>query len=202
MWLARHPMKKRLAVVSIIIISLWSLTSVWQSASAQGRRGFGRNKAQATDRWYTFIGPDGDFTLAFPRKPNREQDTQGLVTLIRAYAVMTETGMHFSVNFQDLGGDPRSRRNNEYDLTAEEMMADAARDRGERVVQIHRVGRNIIDMELWQTVRGTGNNINYWTRNIVRRGRAYTLGCGSLINNQEVNKSICRRFFNSMRFTR
>jgi hypothetical protein len=196
-------MKKRLVAISVIVISLWSLSAVWQPAVAQeGRRHPGRNKAQAADRWQTFTGPDGDFTLAFPQKPNREPDTQGVVTIIRAYSVTTESGMHFSVNFQDLGGDPRARRNNEYDQSAEEMMADAARDQGQRVVQIHRIARNIIETELWQTLPETGNNINYVTRNIVRRGRVYTLGCGSVINNQEVNKTICQRFFNSVRFTR
>lgn len=199
----RHlMMKKRLVAISVIVISLWSLSSVGQPAVAQGRRGSGRDKARAADRWQTFIGPDGDFTLAFPQKPTREQDDQGLVTMIRAYSVTTESGMHFSVNFQDLGGDPRSRRNNEYDQSAEQMMADAARDRGERVVQIHRIAGNIIETELWQTPPETSNNINYLTRNIVHRGRVYTLGCGSVINNQEVNKTVCRRFFNSMRFTR
>ena len=110
--------------------------------------------------------------------------------------------MHFSVNFQDIGGDPRARRNNENDPMAEEMMTNAARQRGERVVQVHRIAKNIIEMELWQTALGTGDNINYLTRNIVHRARIYTLGCGSVINNIEVNKTICRRFFNSIRLTR
>jgi hypothetical protein len=110
--------------------------------------------------------------------------------------------MHFSINFQDLGGDPRTRRNNEYDQTTEEMMADAARERGERVIQIHRLARNMIETELWETEPQTGHHLNYLTRGILHRGRIYTLGCGSVIDNQEVNKTICRRFFNSIRFTR
>jgi len=195
-------MKKKLAVILIIIISLWALTSVQHPTVAQGRRGFGRNTTRIASQWYTFTSPDGDFTLAFPRKPSREQDDQGPVTLIRVYSVTTESGMHFSVNLQDIGGDPRARRNNEYDSMAEEMMADAARGRGEQVVQIHRITRNIIEMELWQTAQETGDNINYLTRNILHRGRVYTLGCGSIINNQEVDKTMCRRFFNSMRFTK
>ncbi|MDT5124147.1 MAG: hypothetical protein QOC96_3629 [Acidobacteriota bacterium] len=135
-------MKKRLAVI-LTIISLWDLAAVRQPAAAQVQRGSERSTTPVAGQWYTFTGPDGDFTLAFPRKPNREQDTQGVVTLIRAYSITIESGMHFSINFQDLGGDPRARRNNEYDQTTEEMMADAARDRGERVVQIHRRARSL-----------------------------------------------------------
>jgi hypothetical protein len=195
-------MKKRLAVILIIFISLWDLTSVRHLAVAQGQRGSHPDTASAAGQWYTFASPDGDFTLAFPRKPSREQDGQGPVTLIRTYSVTTESGMYFSVNFQDIGGDPRARRNNKHDSGAEEMMADAARSRGERVIQIHRIAKNIIEMELWQTSQQTGDNINYLTRNILHRGRVYNLGCGSVVNNQEVNKTTCRRFFNSMRFTR
>lgn len=195
-------MKKRLAVILIMSISLLDLTAVRYLAVAQGQRGSNRDTASVAGQWYTFTSPDGDFTLAFPRKPSREQDSQGPVTLIRSYGVTTESGMYFSVNFQDIGGDPRARRNNEPDSRAEEMIADAARGRGERVVQIHRIARNIIEMELWQTSQLTGDNINYVTRNILHRGRVYNLGCGSVINNQEVNKTTCRRFFDSMRFAR
>jgi hypothetical protein len=28
----------------------------------------------------------------------------------------------------------------------------------------------------------------------------YTLGCGSLVDNKEVERAVCRKFFNSLRF--
>jgi hypothetical protein len=195
-------MKERLATPVIMIISLLVITTFRQPTLAQGRQDSERNTKTVAGPWYIFTSPDRDFKLAFPRKPSREPDDQGLVTLIRAYSVTTENGMHFSVNFQDIGGDPRARRNNTYEPMAEDMMTDAARQRGERVVQVHRIAKNIIEMELWQTAQGAGDNINYLTRNIVHRGRIFTLGCGSVINNIEVDKTICRCFFNSIRFTR
>lgn len=169
---------------------------------AQKRRKSRQRAASAATARYVFTSPDHDFTLTFPRKPNREADEEGVVTLIRKYAVDTEKGMRFDVNFQDVGGDPRAPQNNEWASYLEQMATDAARRRGERVVQIHRIGKNIVEMEIWQTVPENGANQNYLDRSILRQGRVYTLGCGSLINDKEVDRTLCRRFFKSMRFTR
>ena len=121
--------------------------------------------------------------------------------MMRMYALNTEKGMRFSINFQDLGGDPRSAQNNEWAPYVEQMQTQAARNRGERVVQIHRLTKNVIEMESWQTVPQTGANQNYLNRSIIWRGTVYNLGCGSLVNNEVANKVICRRFFKSIRFT-
>jgi hypothetical protein len=54
--------------------------------------------------WYTFIGPDGEFSLAFPAKPERSNsDAEGPVTSIRQYQVSAKAGNHFSINRQDVG---------------------------------------------------------------------------------------------------
>ena len=99
-----------------------------------------------------------------------------------------------------MGGDPRSRDANEFGLEDESVAAVAARDRGERVVQVHRVAKNIIEMEVWQPVKDTPNKLHRLDHAILRRGRLYTLGCGSLIDNKEVDRAVCRKFFNSLRF--
>lgn len=160
-----------------------------------------RSTASLPHRWYSFISPDRDFTLAFPKKPNREQDTPGPVTSIRLYTVTTENAMTFSINFQDVGGDPIARQSNEWTSDHEQIVAAAARQNGERVVQIHRLSKNIVEMELWETVPQTGANINYLRRDILWRSRVYSLGCGSLLNDRQVDKSICRKFFTSMRLS-
>jgi len=79
-------------------------------------------------------------------------------------------------------------------------MSAADRAAGRRVVQIHRLAKNIVEAELWQTVAENGANINYLRRFILRRGRVYTLVCGSVIDGQKLNKPICERFFSSMKF--
>src|SRR5947209_3507772 len=195
-------MRKKLAAAFVAIGFLMLLTSAGHPAAAQRRRAHRRNVQPVADRWYTFTGPDRDFTLDFPRAPKREQDDQGTVTLIRNYALNTEDGMRFSVNFQDIGGDPQSSQDNEFAPDNEELIAAAARKDGRRVVQIHRLAKNVVEMELWQTVEETKADINYLERDVLRRGRVYTLGCASLVDGRKVDKSICRRFFNSLRFTR
>jgi hypothetical protein len=188
----------RLLIVLILIITV---APNWLSTAQ--RRGSSRSpKTRATIAgWYTFIGPDGDFSLAFPAKPERfNSDVEGPVTSIRHYQVSTKAGNHFSINLQDVGGDPRSRDANEFGQEDDIVAAAAARDRGERVVQVHRVAKNIIDMEVWQPVKDTPNKMHRLDHAILRRGRLYTLGCGSLIDNKEVDRAVCRKFFNSMRF--
>ena len=182
---------KSLTVTLVIVL-------VANCVSSQRRK---RTAKAPAALWYLFTSPDQEFTLRFPQKPNQEENAPGPITLIRSYEAVTKSGMRFGINFQDVGGDPRSRENNEWAKYLEQMSTDAARDRGERVVQIHRLAKNVVETELWQTVPATGDNINYLSRSILRRGRIYTLGCGSLINNAIVNKAICREFFNSLRFT-
>ena len=124
------------------------------------------------------------------------------MTSIRQYEVSTKAGNHFSINLQDVGGDPRSRNANEFGQEDEIVAAAAARERGERVVQVHRLSKNIIEMEVWQPVKDTQDKLHRLDHAILRRGRMYTLGCGSLIGNKEADKPTCRKFFKSIRFTK
>ena len=194
----RHRMKTQSRVL-IAIVFIFLLTT---TIAAQTRRKSRAKVTPISGSWYIFTGPDRDFTLTFPQRPEREPDAQGIVTILRSYGVSTESGMRFSINFQDLGGDPRALHNNEWAAYLEQMSAEAARSRGERVVQVHRLAKNIVEMEFWRTVEGTGENINYLDRSILQRGRIYNLGCGSIISAREVDKLVCRKFFNSMRFIR
>lgn len=171
-----------------------------RSAFAQQQNRTKRYVRRVGDKWYKFTGPDSDFTLTFPARPTREPDGQGPITLMRSYALNTQTGMRFSVVFQDLGGNPLARSNNEWAADQEQIVAAASRNNGERVVQIRRLSKNVIEWELRQVVRQTGVDINYLRRDIIRRGRTYTLACGS-VTGTDVNKSICRRFFQSMQFS-
>jgi hypothetical protein len=176
--------------------------SAMHATAAQRHRPARRGTQPAADQWYTFTSPDEDFTLDFPLKPEREREDQGPITLIRTYGLNTRDGMRFSVNFQDVGGDPRSRQSNEFAPDHEEVVAAAARKEGRRMVQIHRLAKNIIEMEYRQTLGESGADISYLERAILRRGRVYSLACGTVVDGGEVNKSICRKFFNSMRFLR
>lgn len=56
------------------------------------------------------------------------------------------------------------------------------RKRGLREMQTHRLAKNIVETELWQTVSETGSNINYLRASILWRARVYTLARGSVVN--------------------
>src|SRR6185312_964260 len=155
-----------------------------------------------TGRWFIFKGPDGDFTLSFPGRPGREQQVdQGTITIVRAFGLTTLGGNHYSVNFNDIGGDPNARENNEWAKNTEELLAAEDRKAGSRVMQIHRLEKNVIETELLESDPSTGAQINYLRRSILRRARVYTLACSSLNNDKELDKSVCQKFFASLRFT-
>lgn len=193
-------MSKRLAVAFTTLFPLVLLICTSQLAFAQRRGVQNRKSYPPTDRWHTFKGPDGDFTLDFPFAPQRDPDAQGPVTLIRGYSLTTKDGMRFGINFQDIGGDPRSRGGNEYAPDYEEQTTDAAREQGRRVVQVHRLAKNIVEFEYRLTVEENRSEISYLERSIMRRGRVYSVSCGTVIDGGEIDRRACRRFFNSMRF--
>lgn len=202
----------RFLVLCGFIVTLLAFTAVayppafppfaMHTMAAQRHRPTRRSTRPAADQWYTFTSPDEDFTLDFPLKPRREREDQGPITLIRTYGLNTKDGMRFSINFQDVGGDPQARRSNEFSPDHEEEIAAVARRDGRRMVQIHRLAKNMIEMEYRMTLAEAGANINYLERTILRRGRVYSLACGSVVDGGDVDKSICRKFFNSMRFLR
>lgn len=151
-------------------------------------------------KWHIFTSPDGDFKLEFPGKPSEEPPIEGPVTLVRMFGFNTADGIRFSINFQDMGGDPQAPENNEWGPDLEEITSAADRNRGVRVVQVHRLARNIVDSEVLQTLDDTQTDIRYLRRNLIRRGRVYTLSCGSVVNDKPIDKPLCQRFFKSIRF--
>lgn len=69
-----------------------------------------------------------------------------------------------------------------------------------RVVHTRRIGKNGFEAEIWDSSSGSGESINYVRQTILRRGRIYTLLCGSETYGRRVEKSTCRQFFDSMHF--
>src|SRR5437879_11414407 len=103
-------MKLRVLIMALLTALLLVQSS---TATAQKRKRTGHTRTRV-DRWYVFISPDGDFTLSFPDKPNREADATGPVTPITNYGLYTENGMRFSVNFQGMNTYPNPRLVNEW----------------------------------------------------------------------------------------
>lgn len=153
---------------------------------------------QASARWYVFTSPDEDFTLEFPVKPTRLPDVQTESAVVRHYG--TETAdVYFDLNFQDVlvsADDPAyGTFGPQYEMTrAQNVSKD-----GSRVIGYRRVAQNISDMERWQATGQGDRYIHLLTRSIIHNGRLYLLGCSARPFNQEVDKGVCRRFFNSFR---
>ena len=151
--------------------------------------------------WYVFVSPDGDFTLSFPQRPNREPAEPGSRTPIRSYALQTQNGMRFSINSQGSFAEPNPRLANEWNDRYEHGLLSADRKNKRRVVNTRRIGKNGFEAEIWDSSSDSGESINYIRQTILRQGRIYTLLCGSQIFGRRVEKSTCRQFFDSMRFT-
>jgi hypothetical protein len=150
--------------------------------------------------WYVFVSPEGDFTLSFPRKPSREADEPGPNSPVKSYGLYTQNGMRFSVNSQAGSGDPNSPLANEWNDRYEQSLLSSYRENKRRVIHSQRIAKNGFEAEIWDSSADNGESINYVIQTILRRGRIYTLLCGSEVYGQKVSKSICRKFFSSMQF--
>ena len=189
-------MKVRILTAALLTAAILVQPSI---ASAQNRKSIKQSRTQ-TDRWYVLVGPDGDFTLSFPEKPNREADEPGPDSVFKSYGLYTQNGMRFSVNFSQLPMDPNLPSANQWTDEVERSLLADDRENKRRLVSSRRIGKNTFEAEIWDASNSTGESLNYLRQTIFRRGRVYTLLCGSEILGRRVDKSICRRFFNSMHF--
>lgn len=192
-------MKVRILAAAILTVALLIPASI---GNAQERKR-AKQEVYKTKTWYTFVSPDGDFTLSFPQEPTREPDTSGPATPIRVYSLYTVAAgnrMMFHVNFQDTSGDPDAKIHNEWDDGYEQALLAKHREEKRHVVQARRIGKNGFETEIWDSSSHIGS-LNMLSQTILRKGRIYTLGCSSAIYDRPVNKSICRRFFRSFHLT-
>ena len=150
----------------------------------------------ASSQWYNFVSPDHDFTHDFPVKPSRAEDVQGPVTILRRYVSATDT-TYFEISIQDFGGALDSPDANSYDPKFEQNLSQLLIKDGFKIVQLRRTAKNIYEMEAWSPSQTPGRYQHNLARGVLRYGRQYRMGCGSLVIGQEVNKGVCRRFFNS-----
>jgi hypothetical protein len=154
-----------------------------------------RAASVTTDGWYAFTGPDGDFTLRFPSKPERERDSEGLVSTIRRYTSTTDA-YYFGIDYEDVGP-ASSVLKPDY----EETISALLRERGNKVVSVRRLSKNSSQMELWSPTRTLGKFMHRIDRITASHGRMYTTYCGSRFEGREVDKEVCRRFFDTFRVT-
>lgn len=165
--------------------------SFWQS----GKR---RSPRLISIRWYVFYSPDEDFRIKFPGKPRFEEGVQeeGEIAVRRRYSYYGNR-LWLSISFQDLGFPPDSRQANDLGPHIEQILATRTRERGGKTIRMQRLAKNILEEERWIPSKQSSYYRHVISRIIQRNSRMYTLGCVPLVDGQEIDKRICRRFFNS-----
>jgi hypothetical protein len=152
----------------------------------------------ADAKWYTFTGPDNDFNIHFPTKPTRAEDVQGPVTILRRYVSSIDT-TYFEISIQDFGGEPDSPEANSYGPKFEQNLSQMLKEDGFRIMQIRRTTKKTYEMEAWTPSLTPGKYLHSLARGLLHKGRQYRMGCNSLVIGEEVDRRVCRRFFNSFR---
>lgn len=138
--------------------------------------------------------------MDFPSKPERVEDVQGPVTVLRRYA-LTNDGIYFELSIQDTGGDPESPEANELSPRYEQGIARLLAKDGIKIVQTRRLSNNSYEMEMLSPALTPGGYLRGLRRGVVRRGRHYYFSCDCIVAGRDVDRRMCRRFFDSFRLT-
>lgn len=186
----------------MLLAATLSSTPIAQSQQRTRHQNSSRaNSATARSKgaaWSSFRGPDNDFILEFPSEPKRAEDVQGGVTIIRRYALVTQS-IYFEISIQDIGGSPNSSYANEFSPKFEETTSQMFSEDGIKIVQLRRTAKGSYEMEVLSPTLDRKGYLHGLRRGLIRNGRIYSMACDSIIEGREVNRNICRRFFNSFR---
>lgn len=203
----KHTSHKTLALVSGLLLLVFVGVGL---AGGQGRPAKAATKKpapqhrsrvtsqQAPSKWYTFTSPDSDFIILFPAEPRRDEDLPGEVAALRGYSHYGDT-MWLSVSFEDLGFQTDSPQANELGPNIDEIMARYTNWRGGKILRVQRLALNVLELERVVPARGSNKDRYVMSRLIYTNSRLYTLGCVPRVDGQQVDKRMCRRFFNSFR---
>jgi hypothetical protein len=197
----RGPML-RVAIYLMLIAAALKSTPIARSQQRTRPQHSSRTKSVASklksSEWPSFRGPDNDFTLEFPSEPKRVEDLQGSVTVLRRYALTTQSS-YFEISIQDTGGVPSSSYANEFSPNFEQTISQMMGEDGIKIVQLRRTTKGSYEMEVLSPTLDRKDYLHGLRRGLIRNGRIYSMACDSLIVGKDADRSICRRFFNSFR---
>lgn len=152
-------------------------------------------------QWGTLTGPDRDFKVEFPVEPKRDEfrgkSSLGKAgPLIRRYSASTDTLM-LVISFQDLNYEPNSPFADSVASTYERKIKEAARRDGWKIIRIQRLSNSVVETEAWERSRAPSGYVHSISRTVIRNGQAYDLQCRSMFIGRELDRTVCRHFFNS-----
>lgn len=192
------------AGITLIMVTAVAAAAVQEQEKRGGQKPRPRARPAvippAGEGWYTFRGPDKDFTIRFPGKPAREEGVQGPVTLLRRYAAAAN-GIYFELSIQDIGGVPGTPEASEFGPGFERNMAERLTKEGFRIVHLRRTAKNNYEMEAWTPREEGPGFLHSLERGVIHNGRIYSMGCNSLLPEREVDRKKCRHFLDSFRIT-
>ncbi len=161
------------------------------------------NEFERSEQWRTLTGPDKDFTIKFPAQPKRDEfrgkpilNNPGRLT--HRFSAFTDT-LALIISFQDLGYAPNSPSADRVSPAYERKIREVSRRDGWKIIRIQRLSDSVAEMEAWTPSVNAASYVHTISRLVVRNGRAYDLDCSSVLTKQEVNRALCRRFFDSFR---
>lgn len=147
---------------------------------------------------FTFVGPDDDFSVKTPVKFKFLSSKPNNLTSARLYGGSNDE-VTLSIVLQEMDFASDNPYNNEFAPDYERMTAKLFLEKGSKVISFRRVVPNVVDWEHWHPAERSGEWRNTLERQVINNGRLYSLSCGSALNNQEVNKNLCKTYFNSFK---
>jgi hypothetical protein len=161
------------------------------------------NEFEKSEQWRSLTGPDKDFTIDFPARPTRDEfrgkpNIGKAGRLTRRYSAFTDT-LALIISFQDLDYAPNSPSADRVAPAYERKIREVARRDGWKIIRIQRLSNSIAEMEAWTPTINAASYVHTISRLVVRNGQAYNIECSSLLIGREVDRVVCRRFFDSFR---
>lgn len=161
------------------------------------------NEFERSDQWRTVTGPDKDFTVDFPAQPERDEFRGNPIMgkagrLTRRYFAFKGT-MALFISFQDLDYAPNTPFADRVSPSYERKIREVARRDGWKIIRIRRLSDSVVETEAWTRSADRAGYVHTISRLVVRSGQAYELECSSVPTGREVDRAVCRRFFDSFR---
>ncbi len=151
-------------------------------------------KSDETSNWFTFTGVDEEFSLKTPINFKPITTKRNDLTTARQYGGDNDK-ITLSIVLQEMGLPANNPYIDEFAPDYERITAKLLREGGFEVISFRRISPNTVDWEQWNP-----NNYHTLSRHIVKNARLYSLSCTSNKINQEVDRKLCRVFFNSFKF--
>ncbi len=116
--------------------------------------------------------------------------------ITRRYRVYTDKEM-LAISFGDLDHLANTPFDNSIAPAYERKIRKAAAHNGWKIIRIQRLSKSVAETEVWEQSFKPVGYVHSIARNVVRNGQLYDLQCRATFIGEEVDRAVCRRFFNS-----